>query len=66
MPTDFVISLVVGTLAMAAVMLLPRRWQAGLPMWKTLLSAAVLTVLGVLGAMLMFLIECGFWAGSSF
>lgn len=66
MPTDFVISLVVGTIAMAAVMLLPRRWQAGLPMWKTLLSAAVLTVLGVLGAKLMFLIESGFWAGTSF
>lgn len=66
MPTDFVISLVVGTLAMAAVMLLPRRWQAGLPVWKTLLSAAVLTVLGVLGAKLMFLIESGFWAGTSF
>lgn len=66
MPTDFVISLVVGTIAMAAVMLLPRRWQAGLPMWKTLLSAAVLTVLGVLGAKLMFLIESGFWAGASF
>lgn len=66
MPTDFVISLVVGTIAMAAVMLLPRRWWAGLPMWKTLLSAAVLTVLGVLGAKLMFLIESGFWAGTSF
>lgn len=66
MPTDFVISLAVGTLAMAAVMLLPRRWRAGLPMWKTLLSAAVLTVLGVLGAKLMFLIESGFWAGTSF
>lgn len=66
MPTDFVISLVVGTIAMAAVMLLPRRWRAGLPMWKTLLSAAVLTVLGVLGAKLMFLIESGFWAGTSF
>ena len=66
MPTDFVISLVVGTIAMAAVMLLPRRWQAGLPMWKTLLSAAVLTILGVLGAKLMFLIESGFWAGTSF
>lgn len=66
MPTDFVISLVVGTIAMAAVMLLPRRWQAGLPVWKTLLSAAVLTVLGVLGAKLMFLIENGFWAGTSF
>lgn len=66
MPTDFVISLAVGTIAMAAVMLLPRRWQAGLPMWKTLLSAAVLTVLGVLGAKLMFLIESGFWAGTSF
>lgn len=66
MPTDFVISLVVGTLAMAAVMLLPRRWRAGLPMWKTLLSAAVLTILGVLGAKLMFLIESGFWAGTSF
>lgn len=66
MPTDFVISLAVGTIAMAAVMLLPRRWRAGLPMWKTLLSAAVLTVLGVLGAKLMFLIESGFWAGTSF
>ena len=66
MPTDFVISLAVGTIAMAAVMLLPRRWQAGLPMWKTLLSAAVLTALGVLGAKLMFLIESGFWAGTSF
>lgn len=66
MPTDFVISLAVGTLAMAAVMLLPRRWRVGLPMWKTLLSAAVLTVLGVLGAKLMFLIESGFWAGTSF
>ena len=40
----------VGSIAMAAVMLLPRRWRAGLPMWKILLSAAVLTVLGVLGA----------------
>ncbi len=66
MPTDFVISLAVGTIAMAAVMLLPRRWRAGLPMWKTLLSAAVLTILGVLGAKLMFLIESGFWAGTSF
>lgn len=66
MPTDFVISLAVGTIAMAAVMLLPRRWRAGLSMWKTLLSAAVLTVLGVLGAKLMFLIESGFWAGTSF
>lgn len=66
MTPELIIALIIGTIAMAAVMLLPRRWQAGLPMWKTLLSAAVLTVLGVLGAKLMFLIESGFWAGTSF
>lgn len=66
MTPELITALIIGTIAMAAVMLLPRRWQAGLPMWKTLLSAAVLTVLGVLGAKLMFLIESGFWAGTSF
>lgn len=66
MTPELITALIIGTIAMAAVMLLPRRWRAGLSMWKTLLSAAVLTVLGVLGAKLMFLIESGFWAGTSF
>ncbi len=66
MPADFIISLAVGTIAMAVVMLLPCCWQVGIPTWKALFSAAVLTVLGVLGAKLMFLLESGFWAGTSF
>ena len=66
MTPELIIALIIGTLAMAAVMLLPRRWRAGLPMWKTLLSAAVLTVLGVLGAKLMYVLENGGFGGISY
>ena len=66
MTPELIIALIVGTIAMAAVMLLPHRWRAGLPVWKTLLSAAVLTVLGVLGAKLMYLLESGRFGGTSY
>lgn len=66
MTPELITALIIGTIAMAAVMLLPRRWQAGLPMWKTLLSAAVLTVLGVLGAKLMYVLENGGFGGISY
>lgn len=66
MTFEQVLFISVGAIAMMAVMLFPRLWQVWLPIWKTLLSAAVLTVLGVLGAKIMFLLESGFWAGASF
>lgn len=66
MTPELITALIIGTLAMAAVMLLPRRWRVGLPMWKTLLSAAVLTVLGVLGAKLMYVLENGGFGGISY
>ena len=66
MTPELITALIIGTIAMAAVMLLPRRWRAGLPMWKTLLSAAVLTVLGVLGAKLMYVLENGGFGGISY
>lgn len=66
MTPELITALIIGTIAMAAVMLLPRRWRAGLPMWKTLLSAAVLTVLGVLGAKLMYMLENGGFGGISY
>ena len=65
MKLRFIIALVVGTLAMAAVMLICRKWYSvsRIRIW---ISSALLTVSGLMGVCLMYFIENGKFGGLSF
>lgn len=55
-----------GTVAMLAVMLLRRRRYPGVALWKMPIVSILLTVCGVLGAMLLYFVENGRFGGTSF
>lgn len=55
-----------GALAMFIVMLLRRKKYPEVSLWKLPIICVVLTICGVLGTMLLFYIENGYFAGTSF
>lgn len=55
-----------GAVAMLILMLLRRKRYPNIPPWKMILISLILTVCGVLGAMLLFFVENGRFGGTSF
>lgn len=62
----FYIFLLIGALFMFLCMWFASRFYEKIPVWKLLISAALLTAIGLLGAHIMALIESGNWNGRSF
>ncbi len=62
----FNIFLFVGALLMFLCMWFASQFYKKIPIWKVLISAALLTAIGLLGAHLMSVIESGNWSGRSF
>lgn len=66
MTVELVAYLSVGTIAMFLSMLVGQRHRRSISQWEIPIAAVLLTVIGVLGAKLMFFIENGGWRGTSF
>lgn len=62
---SFAVFLIIGMCAMFLPMLYGGR-SYNFPIWKTIISAIILTGIGLLGAHLMALLESGNWSGRSF
>lgn len=55
----------IGTVLMLGILMICRRWYL-FPLWKTIATAPILTLCGVLGVKVLFFIENGTWKGLSF
>ncbi len=64
--SEFYVFLFIGALLMFLCIWFASRFYDKIPVWKLLIAAAALTVIGLLGARLMSGIESGNWTGRSF
>lgn len=65
MEIKLIIALSIGTVLMLGVMLVCRQWYH-FQYWKTILTAPILTLFGLLSVKILFFIENGTWKGLSF
>ena len=66
MTSERIIAIALGAVAMFTVMLLRRKQYPHVAFWKLPIICVMLTICGVLGTILLFFIENGSFAGTSF